>query len=885
MIRFILGALAALTCLCSSAQAAAPQTLRRLHVVNTVVIPPPVNDLLRSNQRQWLDVSTDIATMADDATHPITVSVAGGSAISLKMWNSNTLAAGDSSTVVKRQLLDNLSVQTSTCTDGASLGAISISGTTAGGAPVNASHTYTCDTDPILTWNHGALTPAQGGGPDLKTDLGFTCLISDCSDWTLAAADQTINGQLVLRRDLANSVARIVVAGTAPGPGSASGGGWSGWTGAASGPVAGTTSTATLRNSVSSAAVPVAINFIALQYDAAVYAADTDLGASDQVCTFWQHQIKPQGVTLVLSNGDYPCSHPVLTNGTSFSTTMPVGPSAPYMAASSPTWDYQGFLGPGGTTLNGWAITMRSRNFLGARFPGGLNLDVKFAQTATQPNLGIRITNVDFPTYQLLAQDSGSTTKVWSMFMADHNSLRGGLKVGYANSTLPVSGIFVIANRAGGQPLEIYGQDAQILANLWDGTQMYTAGSENWSPVTATIFQSAGGCPYPSAGSNCSVLHVTDVSSATRPIAPSSSGSPTFDQATAIYGPDIGISARKLVAQISGTPGGVGDYQIEPISASPPYGHPDVSTPQMVKTYPRALGSGAIDAMDYTVKNSTASNGRTRNCFNTFINAKVIDGQHADQMSLRTGIGTGAVDGGWICGNASYPANPWVHTATDLQVAGDVSYLGTTAATGQFIFNHDANLSGTYSWQVVANITSQINANGVNLDRAGALTVVKNNLFLRDALSSVNGAPGTGTPVLKFSLGGAGASIVVKDNVSTSDKVYYGTGAAGSADVSEPSANVYNFDATAAAASLVNPSIGTAAASREDVIRAFSAKASPADPTAASKLPTADPTKIDLLRHTLDPTWVPLQFMLVAFTPARRRRAANDNAAGVRAAA
>ena len=34
--------------------------------------------------------------------------------------------------------------------------------------------------------------------------------------------------------------------------------------------------------------------------------------------------------------------------------------------------------------------------------------------------------------------------------------------------------------------------------------------------------------------------------------------------------------------------------------------------------------------------------------------------------------------------------------------------------------------------------------------------------------------------ILKFSLGGAGASIVVKDNVSTSDKVYYGTGAAGS---------------------------------------------------------------------------------------------------------
>jgi len=152
-------------------------------------------------------------------------------------------------------------------------------------------------------------------------------------------------------------------------------------------------------------------------------------------------------------------------------------------------------------------------------------------------------------------------------------------------------------------------------------------------------------------------------------------------------------------------------------------------------------------------------------------------------------------------------------------------------------------------------------------------------------VSGVNPAPGTGPPVLKFSLGGAGAAIVVKDNVWAQTFIFYGTSGAGGT-VSEPSANVYGFDEAAAAATLVNPSIGSAAKSREDVIRALSAKASPGDPVAASKLPTADPSKIDLLRHTLDPAWVPLQVMLVAFTPARRRRrAANDNAVGAREAA
>ena len=414
----------------------------------TVTTPAPGTVYLRGTEKAWLDLTAAVAGIHD--TNDITIALAGVTGqIAANVWLGKRLLPAQSSLQVKRELLDNFIIESIGATDGATIGALTVSGFAGAantGAPVSTTVTFVCNNAALASWDFGVLTPAGYGGYPVHTFLGFS------GDWTITA--QSNDGQFAILSDDSRSLARLVLAGAY---GSAT---------RAVPPTAGTSASVTLRSASRGVSKTIAINFIARQYDCAPWPA-TDK-TSGLATTQFAHSTRPTSISswaygnvYVLEDGVHDHDGYLVGFGEDFGAHpisngigAPTGPFAGDSWAMTPN-----------PTYNPKLITIRSRTPLGADLKS-ITIDLKSIPRTTNRTVGLRLTNVQIDNFAI--GDSSNANNACDLVVVDHCYVSGaGVNAGIAmGSGAPADtvGMIVIANDCHGS-IACFGPAAKLWGN------------------------------------------------------------------------------------------------------------------------------------------------------------------------------------------------------------------------------------------------------------------------------------------------------------------------------------------------------------------------------------------------------------------------------------
>lgn len=789
-------------------------------------IEPPVENTIRSTERQFLDLTAALAVFNDDYTLQVSVTSSGG-VMTANCWNDNTIGDGETETQVLRDLQDHFYIETIGATDGTTAGTLSITGTLLTGGLETLTYEYTVDDFPTtINTDMGNLTLPGFGGLYINDELPGTA-----SGWTIKSDP---SGLFTIRNNTGSGGTqyRLVLAGTV----------YSGLFNIAvpSAPLAllsGTTLSVVLQHA-GQADRTISFEVIANQFDVASWSHDTTTSTTgNQAVIFWGHY-NPKAapatgdMVCMCRNGTYSTGASIVCNAITNTGTFPTTnqPTAPYEGGS---WAYSGYLKPS----SGW-ITMKSESPLGAVFTNGVALDMQFMNDGNAC-AGIRITNIattapgssGITITGKIKVNVSTGTKELNTVMIDHCDCYG-LQQNDDGTAILQGRFFFVQNRYR-STVTFYGYDCQEIGGVWLNNAMYTPGLNQYSLVTATISDGAGG-----AGK---VLNVTDVSAQTTPLRVGSAVYP-------VGGTVCFVSAMSPTGGNTGT-GGLGTYTVTSTINQ-------LLTGVACKTFPTDLGNGAQDQIHFGVQNETPGSGHCRIAFPTFIGGKMIAALHCDTCQYDGPVvGTAAtvVDSILGYGFVMLPGAPYVYTANDIQGVADPGYIGLQAPQGAAQFFHD--IKGTVTsitFKMSGNVLVNSSTVGTTIDKPSASVILKNNMYL-NAISITNPSDGA-APQIKFQTPTAtsGTGITVKDNIST----VTGIGYTGSwpTPVTD-NGNVWNISSSDQTTNLTQPDIGAAATSRSKAIQAMTPKV-----TAASSYLTKGPyfnaAKIDLWRQTADDTWI-----------------------------
>lgn len=795
----------------------------RLRMRGPRVVAPPVVNTIRSTERLLFDITSDLAVFDDAYTLEVSVTSSGG-VLTANCWNDNTIGNGQTETQVLRDLKDNFVIETIGAVDGSTAGTLMITGHLLAGGMGTLSYEFNVDNYPTtINTTMGALTLPKFGGLLINNKLPGTA-----AGWSIKT---DVSGLYMI--DTVGSERWLVLSGTLY-----TGGFGVSVPSAPLAAMAGQTKTVVLQHNAGESDRTINLEVVANQFDAGPRSTDTTTATTgNQAVIFWG-RYNPKAapasgdMVLMLEDGDYSIGSAVMYNAINNTGTFPTAnqPTAPYAGNS---WVYSEYLKPS----SGW-ITMKSRTPLGATFANGVSLD---AQTINNTNecMGIRISNI--ATSNVGSTGVTTTGKInvvvstggggINTVMIDHCDCYG---LSFSVSTPIQSKIFGVQNRYR-SGCSLNAADSQDCGSLWLDNPMYARGCDQYSLVTASQSDDAGG-----AGK---VLRVSDVSLQTTPLRVGS----------AIYLAGAAAAGNVITALGGGSgpagSGGVGTYTVD--------GANQLVASGLAKTFPADLANAAADSMSYALINSTPGSGRCRIAYPTFIGGKAITLNHLDVVQYNGGGGFGAgitVDSilapGWLI----VPGQPYVFTANDLQGVADPATIGKESAQGQSQFAQNVPTGGKLTIKMVGSVVANNIGVGTLITYPSPDVIIKNNFYLFP-VSITNSVTGGASPSIKFQspVGvGDGTGITVKDNISTQTAISYDSTFV--PPVTD-NGNVWSISLSDQTTNLTDPGIGAGATSRSKALQAFMPK-STASSSYLTKGPFFDSTKIDQWRQTADDTWI-----------------------------
>ena len=790
----------------------------RLKLKGPRVVTPPVANTIRSTERIFFDLTTDLAVFDDAYTVSVSVSSSSG-VFTANCWNDNTISNGETTTQVLRDLQDHFYVETIGAADGSVAGTLMVTGTLLAGGTETLSYEFTVEDYPTtIDTTMGALTLPKFGGLLINNKLPGTA-----SGWSIktdASGLYTIHN--------VGSEYWLVLSGTLY-----TGGFGVSVPSAPLAAMAGQTKTVVLQHNAGEADRTINFEVIANQFDVAPRSTDTNTATTgNQAVIFWG-RYNPKAAP---ATGDLVCMCEAGTYSTGASTVLnSTGNTASFPTTNQPTqpyidgWAYSEYLKPSA----GW-ITMKSRTPLGAVFERGIALNVQLVTRNANGCMGFRLSNlkttdtgstVAISNGKITVSDLGSANNPFNTVMIDHCDCYG---IDFGRPTAVQGRIFGVQNRYRGTTF-LKGYDCQDCGSLWYNNRLYALGCDQYSVVTASQSNGSGG-----AGK---VLNVTDISSQTTPLRVGS----------AIYLTGAAAAGNLITALGTGT-GGLGTYTVN--------GADQLVASGVAKTFPSDLENAAADSMSIAIKNSTPGSGRSRIAFPTFIGGKAITLNHLDvvQYDGLSFSGAETVDSilgyGWMI----VPGQPYVITANDLQGVADAATIGLEAAQGQSQFAQNVPSTSTLTLKYVGNVIANNIGVGSLITYPSSSVVIKNNMYLYP-ISITASLTGGSSPAIKFQVftgAASGAGITVKDNLSTQSDITYNT--TFTPTVTD-NGNVWGISSADQTANLTSPSIGAAATSRSKAIQAYTPKAGAASDY-LTKGPFFNKAMIDQWRQTADETYI-----------------------------